>query len=116
VSGWQQLNGNWYYFDPNNSNKANVSKWMQLDNHWFYFNDYGIMQTGWLKLNGYWYYLNPISDGTMGAALTGWICAGPNGPWYYLETEPNGEIPEGAMYTERTTPDGYYVNENGEWR
>lgn len=116
VSGWQQINGNWYYFDPNNGNKAVVSSWINQNGLWFYCNDFGIMQTGWLQINGYWYYLNPISDGTRGAALTGWLCSGPQGPWYYLQQGTNGPFPEGALYTDRMTPDGFYVNSSGEWR
>jgi len=116
VSGWQQLNGNWYYFDPNNGMKAVVSNWVYRNNKWFYCNDYGIMQTGWLQLNGYWYYLNPVSDGTRGAAVTGWFCVGPSGPWYYFQEGAEGTIPECAMYADRTTPDGYYVDGSGVWQ
>lgn len=115
ATGWQQLNGDWYYFNANNNNKAVVSSWLYVDNHWFYMNEYGIMQTGWIQINGYWYYLNPVSDGTRGAAITGWFCSGPNGPWYYFQQGAGGPVPECAMYSNMTTPDGYYVNADGSW-
>lgn len=53
---------------------------------------------------GVWYFLNP--DGDM---ATGWITGGPAGPWYYLDPV------NGNMWVNATTPDGYYVNEKGEW-
>ena len=58
---------------------------------WFYFDANGIMLTGWQQLpdgkgNLKWYYLNPEADG-----------------W------------QGACYLNCTTPDGYTVNESGEW-
>jgi len=55
-------------------------------NQWFYFDTNGKMLTGWQVIGGKWYYLNTAADGSQGACL--------------LNT---------------TTPDGYTVNENGEW-
>ena len=37
---------------------------------------------------------------------TGWIVS--DGKWYYLKID-------GSMGTNMITPDGYNVNENGEW-
>jgi len=55
-------------------------------NQWFYFDTNGKMLIGWQVIGGKWYYLNTAADGSQGACL--------------LNT---------------TTPDGYTVNENGEW-
>ena len=111
-----RINGSWYYFNPSNSNKAISSSWALIDGKWFLFNEYGIMQTGWVNVNSYWYYLNPVSDGTRGAMVTGWMQSGPSGPWYYLQPGTNGPLPEGAMYANMNTPDGFFVDGNGEWR
>ena len=46
VTGWQHIDGTWYYFDKTN----------------------GDMKTGWVYDNGYWYYLG--ADGKM---QTGWV-------------------------------------------
>ena len=73
------------------------------------------MQTGWILLDGYWYYLNPLNEGVNGAMLTGWLKSGPNGPWYYLQPGVVGPLPEGAMFADRITPDGYYVDPSGAW-
>lgn len=116
ATGWQQINGSWYYFNPSNNNKAISSSWALIEGKWFLFNEYGIMQTGWVNVNSYWYYLNPVSDGTRGAMVTGWMQSGPSGPWYYLQQGTNGPLPEGAMYANMNTPDGFFVDGNGEWR
>lgn len=104
VSGWQYINGSWYFFDPNNGNRAIWHSWSFIDGRWYFFNEYCIMQTGWIFVDGEWYYLEPS-----GARATGWICAGSSGPWYYLDMD------SGVMWHDATTPDGYYVNSDGSW-
>lgn len=42
----------------------------------------------------------------MGQMVTGWNEL--NGRYYYMDSN-------GAMMKEVTTPDGYKINENGEW-
>ena len=81
---------------------ANAQKdgWVKENTSWFYLKD-GVKATGWVKDNGTWYYLNGS-----GAMQTGWYQVG--GKWYYSYTS-------GALAVSTTTPDGYTVNENGEW-
>lgn len=102
--GWQLVNGSWYYFNPDNGNRAIQSAWALNNGRWYFFNEYCVMQTGWIKLNGEWYYLD-----SSGAMATGWICTGPSGPWYYLD------MGSGAMWHDAITPDGYYVGQDGSW-
>ena len=59
------------------------------------------MKTGWYKENGTWYYLDQS-----GIMKTGWFKVGQY--WYYA-------YGSGALAVNTTTPDGYYVNGNGEW-
>lgn len=171
ASGWQLINGEWYYFDPANRNRGISSSWKEIQGKWYYFNQYCQMQTGWKKINGEWYYL--WEDGSMaqgwirpsaggpwyymddnGVMATGWISPqGADGPWYFLESDGrlatgwSGAAPNhawyyicedgtaargwlsvipggpwyymdpqtGAMWADRTTPDGYYVNPDGTW-
>ena len=62
------------------------------------------MAVGWLQAaDGKWYYLNP----TYGGMVTGWVMA--DGKWYYLDTV------NGDCLMNKTTPDGYQVDENGAW-
>ena len=115
-------------------------EWEPVNGIWYHFDENGYMQTGWLNLDGTWYYLN--DDGSMakdtwigtyyvdesGAwVIEGWQNSGYgwwyqrangtyphneweiiNGIWYYFDEN-------GYMLADTTTPDGYYVDENGAW-
>lgn len=111
----------WYFFDG----KSNmVTGWYKdaKTNNWYYLSteagiNNGKMKTSWLKtaegsINNteYWYFLDNVS----GAMYRGWVLIG--GKWYYFAPTnmPDGR-PEGSLYTNTTTPDGYKVNANGEW-
>ncbi len=119
---WNIKNGKWSY----NSNMDLKSKWAKIENpysnsknkaSWFKFDKDGNMLTGWLKDDdGKWYYLNDKSDGSLGAMLTSWQwIKGKDGKQrcYFFSPISNGSM--GQLLTNVTTPDGYAVNENGEW-
>ena len=77
---------------------------------WFRFGEDGKMLTGWYKdTDGSWYYLWPTSDNLLGHMVTGWQRI--DGKWYYFNTASDGKL--GAMYSNRWTPDGYYVGIDG---
>ena len=97
-TGWVKDNGTWYYLDGSG---AMQTGWVKDNGTWYYLDSSGAMQTGWVKDNGVWYYLD-----SSGAMQTGWMQV--SGKWYYAYS--SGEL---AINT--TTPDGYYVNYNGEW-
>ena len=85
---------------------------------WFHFDEDGRMQTGWFMdpQDGCIYYLNPVSDNTLGMMQVGWCWIKDEDgleKCYYFEEHSNGH--KGALYRNRTTPDGYSVNEKGEW-
>ena len=48
VSTWQQIDGNWYYFDANG---YTVTGWRFIDNNWRYFETSGVMLSN-LVCNG----------------------------------------------------------------
>ena len=97
-TGWIKTNGTWYYLDGSGAMKTG---WIRDNGTWYYLDGSGAMQTGWIRYNGDWYYL----DGS-GAMKTGWIKV--SGKWYYAYNS-------GALAINTMTPDGYYVNYNGEW-
>lgn len=85
------------------------SRWLKLGRNWWYFNEDGRMHTGWFLYGNRWYYLTP-GEGSMAA---GWNLI--NGFWYYLNPTGQAERPEGAMYSNEYTPDGYFVGTDGRW-
>jgi len=107
---WIENSDHWLYeTDQTYENNA----WKLIDNAWFYFDKYGYMVTGWQQINGRWYFLNTVSDGTKGKMLTGWQWI--DGKCYFLSPANEGNWPQGSMYENGMTPDGYFVNESGAW-
>lgn len=120
ISGtWEAIDNKWK-LKISDGSYANL-QWANIDNKWYLIGQDSYMQTGWQMVNNKWYLLN--TDGSM---LVGWQFI--NGKWYYMEL--SGEIitgwkligdkyyymdNSGAMLSNTTTPDGYIVNENGEW-
>ncbi|WP_242649728.1 M14 family zinc carboxypeptidase [Clostridium perfringens] len=117
-SGWQQIEGNWYYFNSNGNMKTG---WEEINGYWYYFNNDGIMQTGWQEIGGKWYYFRPDGNmrvgweqingywyyfGSDGSMQTGWQEVG--GIWYYFR-------PDGNMKTGWEEINGYwyYFNNDG---
>lgn len=83
-------------------NNVIMGIWEQIEGKWkLKISDGSYASSQWAMLEGKWYLLG--SDGFM---LTGWQMV--NGKWYYLGAD-------GAMLAGAVTPDGYAVNENGEW-
>ena len=98
ITGWVKDKGSWYYL---NESGSMVTGWVKDKGLWYYLNESGSMVTGWVKDKGSWYYLD-----TAGAMKTGWFTV--SGKWYYAYNS-------GDLLVNTTTPDGYQVNDNGEW-
>ena len=85
---------------------------------WFHFGKDSAMTTGWYNdERGDTFYLNPVSDNTLGRMFTGWNWIDDNGDGvsecYYFQEASDGR--RGRLYKKTTTPDGYTVNEKGQW-
>lgn len=121
--GWEQSEGNWYYFNENNemttgwkmlpdfnwyyfrSDGSMVNGWEKMpDGNWYHFDESGVMAIGWKKLSdGNWYYFNES-----GVMLTEWQRLS-DGEWYYF----NGS---GVMLTgwnKLLDNNWYYFNKSG---
>jgi len=84
---------------------------------WFRFDSEGNMVTGWYTdKDGRRFYLNPVSDNTKGRMMTGWNWIMGNDKWlrcYYFQENSDGN--KGSLFKNKETPDGYFVNTEGEW-
>ncbi len=109
-AAWQQQEDCWKYEQDGGWVK---SSWVKDSSGWYYLGEEGKMETGWKKIGGFWYFLNPKEGRTWGRMFTGWQWI--DGRCYYLSDGVNGEYPEGAMYANGQTPDGYWVDESGAW-
>ncbi len=103
----------WWYKDANGGYP--YSTWRLLEYNkkmeWYHFNEKGYINIGWFTdADGKIYYLNPLSNGFMGAMLTGWQQI--DGYWYYFNEQSDGS--KGALYVNTMTPDGHRVNEKGQ--
>ncbi|MDR2022093.1 MAG: hypothetical protein LBQ71_02300 [Hungatella sp.] len=124
---WMQTaNGKWIFA----SNRTYTDEWAYISNpyatgeqekaSWFRFDKDGFMVTGWqTDPDGNIYYLKSATDGTQGQMLTGWQYipgdAGQitEGVWYFFNTTSDGA--RGKLLISTVTPDGYSVNERGQW-
>lgn len=86
-------------------------------NEWYRFDGNGRMVTEWFKEpGGALYYLDPGRGIGNGRLFTGWHwITGLDGAnrCYYFQQVSDGT--RGKLLTKTKTPDGYTVNENGEW-
>lgn len=140
VTGWQLVDGEMYYFDPEQGGVITVGT-KEIDGEIYEFDAYGVVVSGWRSSDGKWYYFDPITrklltgnqtiDGwevvlaSDGALITGVIEANP-ATSYYIQ---DGVIQTGlftfggkkyyfnqAMYRDRmVTLDGqrYYFGSDG---
>ena len=98
ASGWQKIDGNWYYFDKEGTRIVGKK---EITGATYYFNQEGVMKTGWIFTEGHWNYF-----ASSGAMKTGWVKD--KGTWYYLDKD-------GVMLTGLQEIDGtrYYLNASG---
>lgn len=127
----RKVTDGWYYANMQNSS---------TEYGWFHFGANGAMSTGWVndkKNPSIWYYMGETKDKTEGSLTTGWVTdprdgkkyyMDPgngqmsrgwkviNGVWYYFSDATREGHPDGSMYKNEKTPDGYYVGTTGAWR
>ncbi len=96
---WFQTTEGWYYADKSGSVK--VDEWFQVGNKWYVASGKGTILTNvFITYQDEVYHFN--ASGEM--SENEWFEV--NGGWFYASKS-------GAILRNTTTPDGYYVNENG---
>lgn len=58
-AAWKENNVGWWYTEGNSWSTG----WKNIDGTWYYFNPNGYMKTGWSSINGDYYYF--YDDGSM---------------------------------------------------
>ena len=106
---WQVENNAWVF---RNAEGQSVKGWVVYNQEWYYLNpENGQLKTGWLQLDGKWYFLSTEAGAQQGRLLTGWQWI--DGYCYYLM--PTDDNNYGVLVVNGRTPDGYYVNQSGQW-
>jgi len=90
------------YSTSNTTSSTSSYGWKKSNGNLYYYKNGTALNNTWNKIGESWYYFY----GTGVMAKSTWIISNSN--WYYLGSD-------GAMYVNRTTPDGYYVDHSGVW-
>ncbi len=108
VTGWQLLDGKWYYLDPGSTPPGKMlTGWQDIDGEKYFFKASGEALGGWQKIDDVWFYMNPKHDGGFGKVLKGWQFI--NNYWYYFN-ETTGAMQDGWI---EITSDDYGAKEQG---
>ena len=118
--GFLEVSGKWYYFDESGAMKEN--QWLQTKDGWYYADKSGALKVDeWFQVGNKWYVASgkgtiltnvfiTYQDEVYHFNATGEMSENEwfevNGGWFYASKS-------GAILRNTTTPDGYYVNENG---
>lgn len=105
---WKMEEKHWTFLDEK-GNK--LTGWIVSNGEWYYLDENGKMKTGWLLDNGKWYFFSTEMAEKTGRALTGWQWI--DGYCYFFSMVDDNSL--GILYVNRMTPDGYHVNQSGQW-
>lgn len=97
----EEIDGHLYYFDEQGNMLTECFK--TIGEHIYYFGKLGLAKTGWVFWEDEYYYFDDNCHMVKGQ----WV-VNENEEWFYISED-------GTMLTDGYTPDGYYVNENGQW-
>ena len=105
---WKMEEKHWTFL---NEQGNKLTGWIVSNEEWYYLGENGNMKTGWLLDNGKWYFLSTEMSAKTGRALTGWQWI--DGYCYFFSTVDDNSL--GILYVNRMTPDGYHVDQSGQW-
>ena len=123
LSGWQKIDGQWYYYGEDGvpitndwatyqgkyyymgeDGTAVVDDWVEYDGKYYFMGSNGNpVVNGWAEYDGAWYYLN----GKGNPVVNDWVRYG--GKYYYLGADGKAVVEDWAYYNGKW----YYLNSNG---
>ena len=114
---WKLDEIGWWFLK--NDGTYPVAQWYECSwngaKNWYHFNDKGYLDSGWFtEKDGNIYYLHNLHDNNFGYMYTGWNWIG-NKCYYFVPNAMVNNGPIGSLVRNTVTPDGYTVNEHGEW-
>ena len=77
----RQDDGNRHYLNPPGGNM--ITGWSQINGDWYIFNTSGHQLSGWVYTYGLWYYMDPTNQNKM---ATGWI-TDTSGNQYFINAD-----------------------------
>jgi N-acetylmuramoyl-L-alanine amidase len=110
--GWNQNNIGWWYCTDvkNKYYYTSQNGWKAIDGEWYIFDSRGYaLEDAWFydSSDGYWYYLDESCKMVRGSK---------DKPlWLWIDDSCYCFNEHGQMYCDCVTPDGYRINEVGEW-
>lgn len=100
--GWHENSTGWYYL-TNTQGWYYKDSWKKIDGEWYSFDSDGYARKSvWLQDEGHWYYLKDN-------------CKMAKSEWLWIDGECYCFNEHGELYMNRSTPDGYKVDETGAW-
>lgn len=117
--GWDGIGDTRIMYDNSVADEPGYNGWILEDERWRYYED-GFIKTGWKVISGKEYNFNSSGEARQGwfdedgatyyfdendcHMVVGWYQI--DGDWYYFDDD-------GCMLRDTTTPDGYWVDEDG---
>ncbi len=104
---YRTQSGLWYYFENDRTTTKKGWHKDKSDDQWYYLNpETGIMQVGWVNIDGKYYYFNESHNNELN-----WYETGEG----FFDSYNKKVKAYGSMFKNEKTPDGYWVNEKGEY-
>ena len=83
LTGWQEINGDLYYFDKSSGER--LTGWLEMDGKHYYLGDDGAVKKGFVSVGDRTYFFNEDT----GERVSGWLNYNESGTWYFCD--PNRE-------------------------
>lgn len=100
---WNRNSTGWWYCTDVVNKYYYKDEWKFIDGEWYSFDNRGYArESTWLQESRKWYYLKAS-------------CKMAKSEWLWIDGECYYFYSNGAMASNTITPDGYRVNESGEW-